>query len=147
MMYNSWDAVPADAQVVTVTLTVNLNALHREVVLPLDWDSHQAGDSWAVDMPIEIGYAAARVQQVEWVEVMEDGRSRLRLTVRDDSPDAINLSCLHFAPTDPWQRSCANFDGEQTYTILTPSNEPVVLQLRANLDFTVPFQLVLDVVR
>ncbi len=147
MMFNAWDAILADAQMITTTLTINLDSLHREVMLPLDWDGHQAGDSWAVDIPIEIGYAVVRVQQVEWVEVMEDGRSRLRLTLIDDSPAEINLFCLHLASTDPWQRSCANFDGEQTYTILTPSNESVALHLRASLDFIKPFQLVLDVVQ
>ncbi len=136
-----WEAVPADAMAVTATLTVNLDTLYREVTLPLDWNGRQPGTVWTEEIPLEIGYAGARITQVEWLETTDDGRATLRLTVVDDSPEDIRLFCLHLAVTDPWRRSCANFDGELTYTVSVPPDEPVVLQLRASLEFLTPFQL------
>lgn len=70
-----------------------------------------------------------------------NGRAVLRLSVVDDSPADIRLFCLHLAVVDPWRRSCANFDGELTYTVSVPPDEPVILQLRASLEFLTPFQL------
>ncbi|NKQ35419.1 MAG: hypothetical protein HF973_07355, partial [Chloroflexi bacterium] len=141
-----WEAVPADATAVTATLTLNLDTLYREVTLPLDWNGRQPGDTWTEDIPLEIGYAGARVTQVEWLETGDDGRAVLRLTVLDDSPEDIHLFCLHLAVQDPWRRSCANFDGELTYTVSVPPGEPVILQLRASLEFLTPFQLRLETI-
>ncbi|MCA9929999.1 MAG: hypothetical protein KC419_16055 [Anaerolineales bacterium] len=141
MMHTHWEAVSQNAAVVTATLTVDLSNLHRDITLPLDWENHQSGDVWATEFPLEIGYAAAQVRQVEWVETTENGRARLRLTVTDDSPDDIRLYCLHLDTADPWQRTCANFDGELAYTIVTELGKPVALHLRAGLELRTPFQL------
>ncbi len=138
---NLWEAVPADATAVTATLTVNLDTLYREVTLSLDWNGRQPGAVWTEEFPLEIGYAGARVTQVEWLETTDDGRATLRLNVMDNSPEDIRLFCLHLAVVDPWRRSCANFDGKLTYTVSVPPDEPVVLQLRASLEFLTPFQL------
>jgi len=67
-------------------------------------------------------------------------------SVEDDSPADIRLFCLHLDVVDPWRRSCANFDGELTYTVSVPPDEPVVLQLRASLEFLTPFQLRLETI-
>lgn len=147
MMHNHWAPVAADARVVTNTLTVNLSNLHRDVFLPLEWADHQEGETWPVDLPLEIGHAAARVQQIEWLTTLADGRARLRLTVNDDSPDGIRLNCLHLDTTDPWQGSCANFNGERTYIITATPGQPAILHLRASLELRAPFLLVLDVIR
>ncbi len=145
LMHNHWQAAASDARVVTATLKVELINLYRAVTLPLDWSAHQAGDVWELGLPLEIGYAAARVPQVEWVETLADGRARLRLTVTDASPDTIRLYCLHLDTTDPWERTCANFDGQLTYTLTVQIGEPVALHLRAWLELLTPFQLVLAV--
>lgn len=146
-MHHHWDAVPAAAEVVTAMLTVDVSHLHRELSLPLAWSAHQAGDTWTEAIPLEMGYAAALIQQVEWLETLADGRARLRFTVSDASPEGIDLTCLHLDTEDLWQQSCANFEGEQTYTIITPPGEPVALHLRAGLTVVRPFQLVLTVTR
>jgi hypothetical protein len=78
---------------------------------------------------------------------LADGRARLRFTVSDASPEGIDLNCLHLDTDDPWQQSCANFEGEQTYTVTTQPGEPVALHLRAGLALVRPFQLVLPVNR
>jgi hypothetical protein len=93
---------------------------------------------------LEIGYAGALVRQVEWLDTLADGRVRLRLTVIDDSPDDIRLSCLHLDTADPWQRTCANFDGQQVYVIDVQPGEPANLHLRANVELLTPFQLTLE---
>ena len=138
-----WEAVAPDANTITATLTVHLSSLHREITLPLDWANHQPEDSWAEEIPLEIGYAAVRVEQVEWLETTDDGLARLRLTVTDESPDDIRLYCLHLDIDDPWRRTCANFDGELTYLVITQPGQPVALHLRAALELLTPFQLVL----
>jgi hypothetical protein len=144
MMHNHWQALEPDAEVVTATLTVELNSLYRQTTLPVDWDSYQSGDVWEVNIPLEIGYAGALVRQVEWLDTLADGRVRLRLTVVDDSPDDIRLSCLHLDTADPWQRTCANFEGEKVYIIEVDPGEPATVHLRANVDLLIPFQLTLE---
>jgi hypothetical protein len=145
-MHHYWEAIEADTQVVTATMTVDLSNIHRQISLPLAWDEHQVNDVWPVDIPLEIGHAAVRVRQIEWVRTdANDGLARLRLTVTDESPAGINLYCLHIDAEDPWQRTCANFDGELTYLIATSPGEPVDLHLRAGLSLISPFELVLDV--
>lgn len=138
-----WEAVAPDANTVTATLTVHLASLHREITLPLDWADHEEGDSWAEDIQLEIGYAAVRVRQVEWLGTTDDGLARLRLTVTDESIDDIRLYCLHLDVEDPWQNTCANFEGELTYIVTTQPGQPVALHLRAGLELLTPFQLVL----
>jgi hypothetical protein len=142
-MHHQWEAAAPDANIVTATLTVHLSSLHRQIALPLDWPDHQAGDTWTEDIPLEIGYATARVQQVEWLGTTDDGRARLRLTVSDESPADIRLHCLHLDTADPWQNTCANFDGQQSYTLTVQPDEPVILHLRAGLELLTPFRLVL----
>jgi hypothetical protein len=144
MMHNHWQALEPDAEVVTATLTVELNNLHRELALPIDWSNHQEGDTWEVDIPLEIGYARASVRQMEWVATLADGRVRLRLTVIEDSPEEIRLACLHLDTADPWQQTCANFDGQQVYLIEVQPGEPAALHLRANVELLMPFQLTLE---
>jgi hypothetical protein len=144
MMHNHWQALEPDAEVITATLTVELNSLYREITLLVDWDSYHAGDVWEVNIPLEIGYAGALVRQVEWLDTLADGRVRLRLTVVDDSPDDIRLSCLHLDTADPWQRTCANFEGEKVYIIEVDPGEPATVHLRANVDLLIPFQLTLE---
>lgn len=141
IMHNYWQAVEPDAEIVTATLMVELNSLHRQITLPIDWDNHQAGDLWDVDFPLEIGFVLAQVQQVEWLETLANDRVRLRLTVISDSQDDIRLACLHLDTADPWQRTCANFEGELTYTVDVRAGEPAVLHLRANVELLTPFQL------
>jgi hypothetical protein len=74
---------------------------------------------------------------------LADGRVRLRLTVIEDSPEDIRLACLHLDTADPWQRTCANFEGELTYMIDVQPGEPAALHLRANVELLTPFQLIL----
>ena len=83
------------------------------------------------------------MQQVEWFGTTDDGLARLRLTVTDESPDDIRLFCLHLDVDDPWHRTCANFEGELTYTVIIQPGQPVALHLRAGLELLTPFQLVL----
>lgn len=144
-MHNQWEPAAPDAEVVTATLTIDLSNLYRQVALPLEWASHQPGDAWEVDLPLTIGHAAARIQQVEWLATLADGRARLRLTVADESPDDIRLYCLHLDSEDPWQQACANFDGALTAVVLTQPGEPVLLHLRASLALQRPFSLALNV--
>jgi hypothetical protein len=145
-MHHYWQAVEPDAQVVTATVTIDLSNIHQQISLPLAWDEHQVKDVWPVDMPLEIGHAAVRVRQIEWVRTdANDGLARLRLTVTDESPAGIRLYCLHIDAEDPWQRTCANFEGELSYLVVTPVGEPVDLHLRAGLSLITPFELVLDV--
>ena len=140
-----WDGIVPDAHTVTATLTTDLSELYREVVLPIAWDEHEAGETWEEDIPLEIGYAVAWVRQVEWINMTPDGRMRLRLTVVDDSPEELNLYCLHLDTEDPWQRTCANFEGEKEYIIIAPADEPLTLHLRAGVELLRPFQFVLNV--
>ena len=140
-----WEGIDPDTRTVTATLTTDLSALYREVVLPITWDEHEAGETWEEDIPLEIGYVAARVRQVEWINMAPDGRMRLRLTVADDSLEELNLYCLHLDTEDPWQRTCANFEGELEYIIIAPADEPLTLHLRAGVELLRPFQFVLTV--
>lgn len=142
--HTQWDPVSEVAQAVTATLIADLSSLYRQITFQPEWENHQEGDVWAVDIPLEIGYAAARVTELAWLETVEDGRIRLRLTVVDDSPEALNLYCLHLDTEDPWQRTCANFEGELAYIIIAPANEPLLLHLRAGVRLERPFQFVLD---
>jgi hypothetical protein len=139
-----WQAVVPDTRFVTVTLTVDLSSLYRQVTLPLDWDGRAPGDEWNLDFSLEIGYAAARVRQVTWAGTTKDGLARLQLTVHDESPAEIRLYCLHLELEDPWQRTCANFNGQKTYPIYVRPGEPVNLHLRASLELRQPFELVVD---
>ena len=84
------------------------------------------------------------MQQVEWLGTTEDGLARLRLTVTDESPADIRLYCLHLDMDDPWRRTCANFEGELTYIVITQPGQPVALHLRVGLDLLRPFELVLE---
>lgn len=143
-MHNYWEAVPADAQVVTATLTVDVSSLHRELQLPLAWGDHQEGDRWAVDIPVQLGHTAVHINEVEWLNTTEDGQARLRLHVTDASPEGIRLYCLHIDVEDPWQRSCANFEDEKNYAILAQPGEDAAVHLRASLSLTRPFQLTLN---
>ncbi len=145
LLYHQWEAVAPDARVVTATLTVDLSALHREITLPVNWDSLEEGDVWAADFPLEIGHAAAQIQQIEWRQTTADGRVVLRMAVTDESPEDIRLYCLHLEVEDPWPRECPNFNGEGSYTVAVPPGEPVNLHLRASLELLTPFQLVIDV--
>jgi hypothetical protein len=86
-----------------------------------------------------------RLEEVEWVETPAEDQARLRLTLVDESPDDVNLYCLHLDTADPWQRTCANFTGEGAYSILTQPGEAVKLQLRAGVALLAPFTLVIDV--
>ena len=143
--HHEWGAVAPDAQTVTATLTVDLSNLHREISLPLAWAGRQAGEVWLEDIPLEIGYARARISQVEWLETLADGRARLRLTINDESPDGIRLYCLHLDNDDPWRRACANFSGSMTVILIAQPGESLTFHLRASLALFEPFHLVLDV--
>jgi hypothetical protein len=145
--YVRWPAVAGDAGAVTATLTLHLSQLYRHVTLPLDWDGREPGDEWDVDFPLEIGFAAARVRQVSWAGTTRDGLAHLQLAVEDESPADIRLYCLHLELEDPWQRTCANFNGQKTYPIYVRPGEPVDLHLRAALEFANPFELVVAVSR
>ncbi len=150
LMHNRWRPLAADADVVTATLTIELLNLYRKLSLPLDWDNHQVGEVWDVDVPLEIGYAGVHVQQIEWMETLTDedgdGAARLRLTITDASPDDIRLSCLHLDASKPEERTCPNFEDELIYTVDVRPGEPVVLHLWAALELKRPFSLVLDAV-
>lgn len=145
LMRHQWQPLLADSRTLTATLTVDLTHLHHQVTLPLDWQGHQPGDAWPADLRWSIGHAAVRLEEVEWVDTPAEGRARLHLTMVDESPDDVNLYCLHLDTADPWQRTCANFSGEVTCSILTQLGEPVNLHLRAGVALLTPFQLVLDV--
>jgi hypothetical protein len=147
MTNEQWQVVPPGAGAVTATLTVHLSNLYRQVNLPLDWQGREVGDEWLVDLPLELGYASARLRQVTWKKTMSDGRAHLKVTVSDDSPADIRLYCLHLDTEDPWRGSCANFDKEKSYTIFARPGEPLVLHLRADLELLTPFQLVVAVIR
>lgn len=141
--YLQWQPLATDASVVTATLTTDLSNIHREISFQPDWDSHQEGDNWQVDVPLEIGHAAAWITELEWINSTPDGRIRLRLTVEDESPEELNLYCLHLDTEDPWQRTCANFEGVLDYTVIVPVEEPTTLHLRAGVELVSPFQFVL----
>lgn len=143
--HNSWPTIPTDAHTVTATLTIDLGKLHREIPLPLVWEEHQEGDSWDVEIPLDIGHASAEIRQIEWVKTLGNGRARLRLTVHDTSPEGLDMTCLHLAATDPWQASCANFSGQKTYTVDFQPGEVAVVHVRAMVTLTRPFQLALSV--
>ncbi len=145
--HNYWEAIPSDTQVLTATLTVELLSLYSELQLPLAWDDHQEGDLWAVDIPVEIGHATIHINEVEWLNTTEDGRARLRIAATDASPEGIKLTCLHIDVEDPWQNTCANFDGVNNYAILAQPGEDAAVHLRAVITFIRPFQLQLDVNR
>lgn len=149
LMHNQWQPLAADADTVTATLTLELLNLTRQINVPLTWDSHQVGDVWDVDVPLEIGYAGAKIRQVEWLETLPDKNGvssvRLRLTVTDASPDDIHLQCLYLATSPLEPQTCPNFEGEQTYTLEAPPGEPLELHLLAALALKRPFTLVLDV--
>jgi hypothetical protein len=150
-MHNRWRPLAADADVVTATLTIELLNLTRQINVPLDWDAHQVGDVWNVDVPLEIGYAGAKIQQIEWLEISpnggDDGSARLRLTVTDASPDDIHLYCLYLETSALDERTCPNFEfeGELTYMVDVQPGEPVTLHLLAALALERPFAFVLDV--
>jgi hypothetical protein len=152
LMHNRWRPIAADADTVTATLTIELLNLTRQINVPLDWDAHQVGDVWDVDVPLEIGYTEAKIQQIEWLEpspnVGDDGSARLRLTVTDASPDDIHLYCLYLETSALDERTCPNFEfeGELTYMVDVQPGEPVTLHLLAALALERPFTLVLDVV-
>ncbi len=143
MMSNRWEAMSPDTAVVTATLTIDLSNLDRAVTLPLAWDAHEPGDTWDVDLPLEIGYADVRVRQIEWLATAANGLARLRLTVSDDSPDDLRLNCLDLDTAVPATPACAAFDSAQAYTILTQPGEPIMLHLRTGVELLRPFQLVL----
>ena len=145
IMHHYWQAVEPEAELVTATLIVELNSLHLEVSIPIDWSGHQEGDIWEVNIPLEIGYAVARVGQMEWIQTLANGSVNLRLTVIDDGPDDLRLACLHLDTADPWQQTCANFEGENVYIIEVQPGEPVTLHLRANVELPMPFQLTVEV--
>ncbi|MDA0243888.1 MAG: hypothetical protein OT477_10775 [Chloroflexi bacterium] len=143
MMYHQWAQVSAEASMVTATVTVDLSNLYRQIEIPLDWTSHQEGDVWAVDVPIELGYATAVVHQIEWEDNHPDGRARLTFSVANKSPSDIRLYCLHLDIEDPWRNECANFEEEKSYTILLQPGEPIVLHVRASLELLTPFVFIL----
>ncbi|MFZ1395723.1 MAG: carboxypeptidase-like regulatory domain-containing protein, partial [Candidatus Promineifilaceae bacterium] len=107
-----WQPTADDAQTITATLTTELNNLYRQITFQPAWGNHQEGDVWEVDMPLEIGYAIARVTRLEWLGTADDGRIRLRLTVVDDSPDGLALQCLYLSNTPPATPACANFSDQ-----------------------------------
>ena len=139
MMYHQWEGISAEATVVTATVTVDLSNLYRQIEIPLDWTSHQEGDVWVVDVPIELGYATADLHQIEWEDNHPDGRARLTFSVASNSPNDIRLYCLHLDIEDPWRNECANFEEEKSYTILLQPGEPIVLHVRASLELLTPF--------
>ncbi|MCA9956261.1 MAG: hypothetical protein KC434_16145, partial [Anaerolineales bacterium] len=142
--YNiQWQPTAEDAQTVTATLTTELNNLYRQIAFQPEWGNHQEGDVWAVDMPLEIGYAIARVTQLEWLGTADDGRIRLRLTVLDGSPDGLALQCLYLGHTPPETPACANFSDQQRFVVFVPAAAPATLHVRAAVDLERPFQLVL----
>lgn len=147
LMHNYWEPIPTDARVVTATMRIELLNLHRQVELPLDWSAHQAGDVWEADVMLPIGYAAARIQQIEWVKTLGDGRARLRLTIINANPEDFRFTCLHLDISDPWQRDCANFDDELIIMIDVLPERTVSLQMRAWVELRTPFQFVLEVIR
>lgn len=142
--YNTqWQPAADDAQTVTATLTTQLNNLYRQIAFQPEWGNHQEGDVWAVDMPLEIGHAIARVTQLEWLGTADDGRIRLRLTVVDDSPDGLALQCLYLGHTPPETPACANFSDQQRFVVFVPPDAPATLYVRAAVDLERPFSLVL----
>ncbi|MCC6603958.1 MAG: hypothetical protein IT327_12145 [Anaerolineae bacterium] len=142
--YNTqWQPTADDVQTVTATLTTELNNLYRQIAFQPAWGNHQEGDVWEVDMPLEIGYAIARVTQLEWLGTADDGRIRLRLTVLDDSPDGLALQCLYLGHTPPETPACANFSEQQRFVVFVPANAPATLYVRAGVDLVRPFLLVL----
>lgn len=145
LMHNHWEAIPADARVVTATMRIELLNLHRLVDLPLDWHSYQTGDVWEADVLLPISHAAVQIRQIEWVETLDDGRARLRFTIINASPEGFRFTCLHLDTTDPWERDCANFDDERIVNIDLQPGDPVVLHLRAWVELRTPYELVLDV--
>ncbi|MAT96339.1 MAG: hypothetical protein CL608_04280 [Anaerolineaceae bacterium] len=140
-----WAPLAADAQMVTITLTINLREVPREVTFQPDLADHQEGDVWPVDMPLEIGHAVARMTQLEWLKTVDDGRIRLRLTVEDDSPEGIGLQCLYLSTTIPEIPACTNFSNNQEYVVIVPAEEPAMLHLRAGVELLRPFTLVLHI--
>ena len=102
-----------------------------------------------MDVPVEIGYAGAKIQQIEWLETLPDGSARLDLAVTDASPDDIRLYCLYLETSALDERTCPNFEfeGELTYTVDVQPGEPVALYLLAALTLERPFTLVLDTAR
>ncbi|MBE2222482.1 MAG: hypothetical protein IAF02_13125, partial [Anaerolineae bacterium] len=145
MMHNQLEAIAADSETITVTMTMELLNLARQLELPLVWEGHQVGDVWDVAVPLEIGYAGAQIEQVEWLETLPDDSARLNLTVTDASPEDIRLYCLHLTTSTPEEQTCPNFDGDLTYTIDVQPGEPVELYVLAWLELKRPFTLVLDV--
>ena len=144
----SWEGAVTDAEVVTATVTVSLTSLYREMELPLDWETHQEGDVWAVDLPLDLGHVVAKIEEVTWTGTTEDGHAQLMFTVRDTSPEGIELTCLHIAADeDPWKRTCSNFDSEKNYGVIARSDELPAVHLRANIDVIRPFTLVLNVTK
>jgi hypothetical protein len=140
----SWQGVSAAAQTVTATLTINLSGVPKEIAFQPDLAAHQEGDVWEVDMPLEIGYAIARVTQLEWLGTVDDGRIRLRLTMMDSSPEGIALQCFYLSNTLPETPACANFSDQQDYIVFVPPDAPATLHVRAGVDLIRPFQLVLE---
>ncbi|MBK8901762.1 MAG: carboxypeptidase regulatory-like domain-containing protein [Anaerolineaceae bacterium] len=141
--YLQWQPVAVDASVLTATLTTELSNVHREISFQPEWENHHEGDSWEVEMPLEIGHAIARVTQLAWLQTVDDGRIRLRLTVTDDSPEGILLQCLYLSTTLPETPACPNFNSQQDYVVIVPADATATLRLRAGVELLRPFTLVL----
>lgn len=145
MSHLYWEAVATDAQVVTHTLTVELGILYRQFPINREWGLDKVGDAWMADIPFAIGHAAIKVEQIEWIDTLDDGRAQLRLTVSDDSPKGIRINCLHVVVELQEGGGCAQFEEIQTYVIAVPQKEPFVLHMRVGVELLQPFVLTLDV--
>ena len=111
---------------------VELTLLYRAITLPITLDDAEVGQIWSLDWPIPLGAAQLVLSEVVWEEETAAGTAQLRLTVVDNNPPDLILNCLHIATTDPWQKACSN--DERSFVVTVPTDKPVQLHLRANID-------------
>lgn len=121
------------AEELVLQTAVDLSSLHRVITLPLSLDGAQVGQTWPLDWHLPVGGAQLQVTEVTWISETTDGEVQLQMQVVDNSPSGLNIYCVHVAITDPWQETCANFEGEKTYFITVPPDAPIVLHLRVSL--------------
>jgi hypothetical protein len=125
----------ADEELV-LTTAVDLSSLHRVITLPLSLVAAEVGQTWALNWRLPVGEAELIVTEVTWQANNDSGEAQLRLKVVDNSAAGLEVTCLYIALYDPWQETCANFDGEKEYVIMVPQDDPIMLHVRIDLSIT-----------